>query len=402
MLEKYKSIQKDRMAAILNEVLSARQITRGELGRRLSLSPSSVVKYLKELIELGLVRESGAEETSGGRRRTFLEFDPHVGVNISVIFNLSSLEGALINPAGETLFRTSMEVFNQIPSEILLNKLDELIENLVKQAKAIGKRIFGIGVGIGDYLDMEQGISHYYERAAGWKEINLKERYEAIHGYPFFLINDIDSGALGEKYYGMGVGLSNFVCVWVAETVGMGIVLNGDIYLAKNGFVGEIGHTRSVENGTLCVCGNTGCLETVINEEYVIGRCREGLSSGVKSSVLDLCGGDVQNLDIESIIEASNRGDRFCRNIFGETARFLGDKLTEVANILNPELISLRGPVIQNNFFLVENVERIIKNQALNPICNEIRIEAAPYEGDIRLSGISSYILSKYFKQEIL
>ncbi len=399
MLEKYKSIQKERMADILNTILGAKQITRKELSDRLALSPSSVVKYLKELIELGLVRESGDDEVTGGRRSTFLEFDPTIGVNISILFNLSSLEGALVNPAGEILFRTSVESYNQIPAGELLIRLDRLIGTLISKAESIKKLIFGIGVGIGDYLDMNAGISHYYERSADWKEINLKERYEPVYGLPFFLINDIDSGALGEKYYGSGIGVDNFLCVWVSETVGMGIVLGGNIYLGKNGFVGEIGHTKSIDDGPLCVCGNTGCLETVINEKYILEKCREGLKAGVNSSVFIFCQGDPDKLSIEHMIQASNKGDRFCRNLFAETAIFLGNKLTDAANLLNPELITLRGSVIQDNEFLLENVKRIVKDQALHPICDDIRVESEPFSGDIRLAGVSSYILSKYFRR---
>ena len=213
------------------------------------------------------------------------------------------------------------------------------------------------------------------------------------------LLTILIPGSLGEKYYGLGIGLDNFVCVWVSETVGMGIVLNGNIYLGKNGFVGEIGHTKAVDGGPLCVCGNSGCLETVINEGYILNQCRLGLQSGVNSLATNFCGGQFEKLSMPLMIKASNQGDRFCRNIFEETAEYLGNKLTDVANLLNPELITLRGSVFQENNFLLENVRRIVKNKALTPICDEIRIESASFKGDIRLSGISSYILTKYFRR---
>jgi predicted NBD/HSP70 family sugar kinase len=399
MLNRYKTIKQERMAEILNLILGSGKITRGMIGKQLRLSPSSVAKYIKTLHELGLVREKGLDTSTGGRRSAYLEFDPEVGVNIALVFNMSSLQGALVNPAGELLEEQRISVFPGIPAADLLNKMRELITSLQIKANKNGKRIFGIGLGIGDHLNMESGISYYYHLAEGWHEVPLKDLVEKEFNLPFFLINDIDAGALGEKYHGSGVGLENFVCVWVDETVGMGLVLNGQIYLGKNGFVGEIGHTRALENGPLCLCGNKGCLETVTAESYILEQCRQGLREGVHSEATRLCGGDLEQLTIRHIIEASNRGDRFCRNIFKETAGYLGRSLVDVANILNPELISLRGSVVDGNQFLFEEVSRLIAGQAVSPICDTVRVSFSSVPREIRLPGVSSYILSRYFSE---
>ena len=399
MFTDYKSIQKERMADILKTILGAKQITRGRLAEELGLSPSSIAKYIKTLKELGLVRESGRGISTGGRRSSCLEFDPEVGVNISVVFDLSSIKGALINPAGAILVNKNRRVYRGIPRRELLDGLMTLLSSLCAEAARIKKRIFGIGIGIGDHLDMDSGVSHYYHLSEDWKEVPLKKLIEKEFGLPLFLINDLDAGALGEKYYGAGVETENFCCVWIGETVGMGLVLNGQIYLGKNGFVGEIGHTRALPGGPLCLCGNRGCLETVTTESYILDRCREGLKGGVNSEAMRLCDGDREALAIGHIIEASNRGDRFCQNIFEETAEYLGRSLTDVANILNPELITLRGSVVDGNTFLYESVRRRIKHQALSPICDDIRVEHSLKREDIRLPGISSYILSRYFSR---
>ena len=390
MLNRYKTIKQERMAEILNLILGAGKITRGMIGKQLRLSPSSVAKYIKTLHELGLVREKGLDPSTGGRRSACLEFDPEVGVNIALVFNMSSLQGALVNPAGELLEEQRISVFPGIPAADLLNRMRELITSLQSKANKNGKRIFGIGLGIGDHLNMESGVSYYYHLADGWHEVPLKEIVEKEFNLAFVLINDIDAGALGEKYHGSGVGLENFVCVWVDETVGMGLVLNGQIYLGKNGFVGEIGHTRALENGPLCLCGNRGCLETVTAENYILEQCRQGLREGVHSEATRLCGGDLEQLTIRQIIEASNRGDRFCRNIFAQTAGYLGRSLVDVANILNPELISLRGSVVDGNQFLFEEVSRIIAAQAVSPICDTVRVSFSSVPREIRLPGVSS------------
>jgi N-acetylglucosamine repressor len=399
MLEDYGNIQKERMEHILNNILNSREITRGELVDKLNLSPSTIVKYINKLIELGLVRESGLNKSTGGRRSIFLEFDPEIGVNIAIIINLSNIHGALVNPSGTIIEELYTSTIKGISKDELLNLLFILIEDLKTKAIKIDKRIFGIGLGMGDYMDMEKGISHEYLLARDWKEVRIKEMIESRFDLPFFLINDIDAGALGEKFYGRGIKVENFVCIWLSETVGMGMVLNDRLYFGKKGFVGEIGHTNVVPNGAICTCGNRGCLETVATTSFVLEKCREGIESDVYSEIIAACDGDINQLKIEDVITASNNGDRFVRNIFLEIAGYIGGKLSDIANILNPEAIILRGSIIDGNSFLFENIERIIKTQSLSVLADTIKVEYTDDKSDIRIPGVSSYILMNYFRR---
>jgi N-acetylglucosamine repressor len=379
--------------------LNTREITRGELVDKLNLSPSTIVKYINKLIELGLVRESGLNKSTGGRRSIFLEFDPEIGVHIAIIINLSNIHGALVNPSGTIIEELYTSTIKGISKDELLNLLFILIEDLKTKAIKIDKRIFGIGLGMGDYMDMEKGISHEYLLARDWKEVRIKEMIESRFDLPFFLINDIDAGALGEKFYGRGIKVENFVCIWLSETVGMGMVLNDRLYFGKKGFVGEIGHTNVVPNGAICTCGNRGCLETVATTSFVLEKCREGIESDVYSEIIAACDGDINQLKIEDVITASNNGDRFVRNIFLEIAGYIGGKLSDIANILNPEAIILRGSIIDGISFLFENIVRIIKTQSLSVLADTIKVEYTDDKSDIRIPGVSSYILMNYFRR---
>ena len=399
MLNDYGNIQKERMSDILFTILNSREITRRELAEKLNLSPSSVVKYINKLIESGLVRESGLDESTGGRRSVYLEFNPEVGVNIALIFNLSNIHGALVNPSGEIIYELLLPTTKGIEKNDLLENLYTIIKKLQEQAVTVGKSIFGIGLGMGDSMNMTEGVSYEYLLARNWKNVPLKELVESRFTIPFFLINDIDAGALGEKFYGRGVKVENFITLWLSETVGMGMVLNDRIYFGKNGSVGEIGHTNVIPGGALCTCGNRGCLETVATEDYVLKKCREGILDGVNSEIVNAAGTEKLSLKIEDIIEASNNGDRFVRNIFLEIAAYAGAKISDVVNILNPETVILRGSIIDGNTFLYENIKRIVKNSSLPIISNSMDICYTTETSDIRIPGVSSYILMNYFRR---
>jgi N-acetylglucosamine repressor len=210
-------------------------------------------------------------------------------------------------------------------------------------------------------------------------------------------VNDVNACALGEKYYGRGLGIDHFLCVWLGEGIGMGIIVNGEIYTGNSYYAGEFGHTHAVDNGQLCFCGHTGCLETVSSKQHILSTVREGLQQGVNSEVLKYCDNDFSKLQIGHVVTASNNGDRLARNVFEHTGRHLGEKLADIANIFNPEMIVLRGPVVDGNPFLFETINRIVMNMTLRQIAKVLKIVYSEEQSDIRVQGISSVILRDYF-----
>jgi predicted NBD/HSP70 family sugar kinase len=127
--------------------------------------------------------------------------------------------------------------------------------------------------------------------------------------------------------------------------------------------------------------------------------CRQGLQQGVNSEILKYCDNDIDRLHIEHVIAAANNGDRFARNTFEQVGKQVGDKLSDIANVFNPELIILRGPVIDGNRFLFESIERVVMNQSLRHIAKDLTITYSEETTDIRFMGINSMILIEYFTQ---
>jgi len=399
MFSKYSIVQKSRISKILKSVLNNKQITRSQLSEKLRLSPSAISKYTKILIDLGLLKETSKTVSKSGRKSVLLELNPEIGLNIAVVLNVSSIQGVLINSIGEILYQSEEPTYFGVPKDELLDSLFRLIDKLVIEARKINRKLFGIGIGIGGYINPDLGISHEYLYAKNWYDVPLKDIVEEKYNIPCFLVNDANACALGEKYYGRGIGVDHFLCVLLGEGVGMGIVVNGEIYMGKVYYAGEFGHTHSISDGQLCFCGHTGCLETVSSIQYILSVARKGLSKGVNSEILKHCRNDISKLKIEHMIIAANNGDRFARNIFEQVGRYLGEKLADIANIFNPELIILRGPTIDGNRFLFETIERVVMNLSLRAIAKSMKIVYSEDRTDIRFMGINSLILIDYFSQ---
>jgi predicted NBD/HSP70 family sugar kinase len=154
---------------------------------------------------------------------------------------------------------------------------------------------------------------------------------------------------------------------------------------------------HAVDGGLLCYCGHQGCLETICSQQAILSASREGLRQGVNSDIRKHCAGDIECVTIEHVIDAANNGDRFARNIMVRVGDALGAKLADVANLFNPELIVLRGPVIDGNAFLFERISSVAAHESLRPTARALRIEYSAQRTDIRFAGVASAILMDYF-----
>jgi N-acetylglucosamine repressor len=400
MFNDFTLIQRDRMNAILRTILNYKKITRTQLAKLLRLSPSSIVKYTKTLNEMGFLSETGQKESAVGRKSIYIELNPNRGVNISVVFSITSIKGVLLDFSGHILADYILETYQNIPQKEILHSLYDVIDMMITEGTNRNRKIFGIGLAIGGYLDPVRGVSHEFLYAKDWYDVPLCELVETSHNLPCFLVNDANAFAMGDKHYGKGVGINNFISVVMDGGIGLGIVVNGEVYLGESNYSGEFGHNNIRGNSRLCYCGHTGCLETVSSRDFILSECRDGLSKGVYSEISKLHRGSIDDLRIECVIEAANNGDRFARNIFEQVGEYVGYKLSDIVNALNPGLIIFRGSTIDGNAFLFETIQRVVHNQILRHISKTLKMKYSKTDESIAAKGVNSFILMNYFTQE--
>lgn len=389
------SIKIDRTRLILQSILKNKRLTRNELAGILKLSPGAIVKYVKDLLDLGLIKESECAEANGaGRKALYLEFNPDRGVVVAVALYHTNIQAGLISPAGEIFAREDYPCAPDCEAAELLELLYQIVGKTLASASALGKAVMGIGIAMGGHIDTRTGISHEYLFAKNWYSVPVRDLVAEKFSLPVFLAKDTNACALGEQFFGEAVGAANFLSVWLGAGIGMGIVIGGENYAGVSGYAGELGHTRGGDASRLCYCGRAGCLEGATSQEYVIERCREGLKAGVMSSMKRLCGGDAADLRIEHVIAAAREGDRLSCGVFNEVGERLGLALCDVANLLNPELIIFRGPLIDGNDFLFEVIKRTTMNNCLHPTALGLGMRYAKQDDCIHLKGLCSLVLN--------
>ena len=207
--------------------------------------------------------------------------------------------------------------------------VDELHTEIMRLIKAndAEDKIYGIGVGApnANYFTgmIEDGVNLPWPTPIPFAQI-LSEKF----GIPVAITNDANAAAIGEMTYGAARGLKDFIMITLGTGVGSGIVVNGQLVYGHDGFAGELGHVIvKRNNGRLCGCGRTGCLETYCSATGVARTAREFLEIRTEPSVL-------RNIPIDSItskdvFDAAMAGDKIAKDIFEYTGTILGEALAD-------------------------------------------------------------------------
>lgn len=176
---------------------------------------------------------------------------------------------------------------------------------------------------------------------------------KAFGGIPVAVTNDANAAALGEMTYGAARGMKDFIMITLGTGVGSGIVINGQLVYGSDGFAGELGHViMKRNNGRVCGCGRTGCLEAYCSATGVARTAREFLEVRNEPSLL-------RNLDIDTITskdiyDAAMNGDKMSKEIFEYTGKILGEALADMVAFSSPQAIVLFGGLAKSGDLLMK------------------------------------------------
>jgi len=107
----------------------------------------------------------------------------------------------------------------------------------------IHKNLCAVGIAAAGVVDIKKGVCKFLPNCpTKWGDIPLTKKVEERTGSRVFLINDVWAMTLGEKTFGAGKGVKNLIRMALGTGIGGGIVIDGKLYFAKEGFAGEIGH----------------------------------------------------------------------------------------------------------------------------------------------------------------
>lgn len=185
----------------------------------------------------------------------------------------------------------------------------------------------------------------------------------AEFGLPAAVENDARCAAWAEYTTRTQPELRNWIHVTLGTSVGCGIVLDGRLWRGSTFSAGELAHISVEADGPVCVCGNRGCLESYASSQGVLDFLRRQLDAGWSEA-----------LDMQAVLRAAANGDELAREAFERQGRYLGVALTTLTHLINPQVITLGGGIIQANEAVFTAAREVVLSRALVSARRELQI----------------------------
>lgn len=197
--------------------------------------------------------------------------------------------------------------------------------------------------------------------------------------------NDANAAAYGEFKVGAGRGSRNLFYMMIGDGIGGAIILDGKLWTGASGFAGEVGHITIDTEGLECICGNTGCLETVASGPNIVRRARERLNRDNTSSLSRLALN--KNFTADDLAHEAREGDDFAAMMIERTGKFIGTGVASVINLLNIDCIVLGGGVMEAGPLILNPIIQEAKRRAFQPCFDATHIVAATLGKDAAVIG---------------
>jgi len=265
----------------------------------------------------------------------------------------------VVDARGNVISKSAIKTNTHDDVNLYINDLHVEIMKLIDAIGGIDK-IKGIGVGApnGNYYT---GNIEFAPNLPWKGVIPFATMMADKFGIPAALTNDANAAAVGEMTYGAARGMKNFIMITLGTGVGSGIVIDGKVVYGHDGFAGELGHVNVMRNnGRLCGCGRSGCLEAYASATGVARSAREILETSTKTSVLR----NIPSADITSkdVFDAAMEGDKAAKEIFEFTGKILGEAFSDFVAFSAPEAIVLFGGLAKAGDLIlnpiIENMEK--------------------------------------------
>ncbi len=316
------------------------------------------------------------------------------GTNVKI--GIASNEGDVV---GQSHFPTDQD---RGPQYAIATAVEEL-KKLAANAEFEFSDVVAVGLGTPGTMDIPSGMILEPTNLPGWRHFNVRDGLAAAIGRSVTYTNDATAAAYGEFWAGGGSSFESMVLITLGTGVGGGIILGDHWIDGAHSHGSEVGHivVDTAPNARMCGCGKRGHLEAYTSATGLVGRTREKIESGVRTS-LRTCD-PLTALDVSN---AASSGDAVAVELVMETADYLARGIATLAHVIDPEVFLLGGAM---NFggsqselgrqFLARIIERV-SNWTFPTVANHLTIEFARLGSSAGWVGAAGLGRVEYYKNQ--
>lgn len=347
------AVKQNNLIRLFRIIVEFGLISRTQLVEESGLAAGSVTKLSRLLIEQGLVHEVAQMESERGRKAVLLA--PKVD-DIQILaaradrkhlyVGLCDLSGNLLQRDSEPLNATSETDFTE--------QIVRSLQTFLTQHAALVRNIVGIGVTMPGLVDADQGVVNFMPHVPV-NALPLKSIIEENLNLPCYINGFASAMALAEKQIGASFHARNSIFIEVHNGVGAGIILNDDLYSGTG--VGEIGHIQVDPLGKHCICGNYGCLETVVSDGAMSQQFQQLWQRAHPGESIDY--------SVQSIMARAENNEPEALQVVKEASVQIGTAMAMISNLFRPEMVILAGEITKAWSIIEPILEQQLQTKSL-------------------------------------
>jgi predicted NBD/HSP70 family sugar kinase len=381
---------------ILNTIRNAGLISRVEIAALTGQSRAAVTNITARLLKEKIIVEKETKTSSSrGRRRVLLALNPTAAYVVGVKLSAFQVSFAVTNMQADVLSSLIMPVrIGKKSVEFVADLIEEGIRHCVSEARLNMRKIAGIGIGIPGLVDSEKEItlwSPLYKRGNRTMRELIQDRFNI----KTHIENDANTVTLAQQWFGEGRGVANFLVVTVEHGVGMGIVVNGQLYRGVKGIGAEFGHLVIIPGGAPCRCRKRGCIEAYVADYSILGAAIDACKAGRWQCK------NISSLTIEEVTVIAQQGEPALRKIFKRGGEILGLGISGLVQIFNPEKIIIAGEGVRAGALLFEPMQKMIKTHTTPEMYETLQIVIQKWQDTDWARGAASLVLQELYKSPL-
>lgn len=366
------------------------------LSKKNHVSLPTVRSILDELINEGVVQVAGIGDSQGGRRPILYCHTDNAYCIMAVEIGHYKAKAVILNSLNKEL-TSIIEYTTDIDDPNLEHKTNEVFQTLLQEAGISKDKVIATGISMPGLIDSKKGVNRTIKDV---NQQNVQKRLLSTLQMPVIIENDARMQALGEFVFGKAKKTKNTLVINWSWGLGLGMILNGQIYHGSSGTAGEFSHIRMIPNGKLCECGKQGCLQTIASARPLIDMAQRQIKEGAISQLTSLFATKPEDVTVKAIINCAKKGDELSISLLNEVSKKFGWGLSILIQLYNPELIVLNGPLAEAQQYVLVPIQQSINQYCLENIQNNVKIEISEIGEQSGLKGVAVMVFHRIFRDK--
>jgi predicted NBD/HSP70 family sugar kinase len=360
---------------VLDSIRQLAPVSRAQIARVSGLSKPTVSQALASLVRARLVREAGRSSGERGRTAQLYELNSLAALVVGIDVGRDWVRAALADLNGEIIARRD-ERARVRSARTLTSQIGDVAHALASDAGVKWRKVTHATVGSPGVFEPTRRKMTLADNLPGWERQGVVETLQLTLSTNVSIENDVNLATVGEQLHGLGKGVSNFVFLHIGAGVGMGLVLNGDLFRGATGAAGEVGYLPFEPAAADEMSQRGGPLDVSVSAAGVVADAKRlGMNGRVSA---------------RSIFAAARRGDPVAQKVVAAEAKRIAHTIAAVVPVIDPELVVLGGAIGRNGDLLLEPVQRAL--QEISPF--QQRVEVSVLGEDAAVLGAVAIALN--------